>query len=509
MQKGNRYFNTSGPNIPKEHYTLKRTGLIKQGITLVNRKRYFTIWAPRQTGKSTYFRLLANQLIEKGYKVCHVNLENFLSTDEAGLLASINYDIGQTLNISLTAKKFSEFHDAIRKIKDGKFVFIIDEVEGINPEIFGQFLHTIRNLYHSRETHILKSVVLVGVTNIVGIVEDHASPFNIAENLEIPYFTRAETFELLTQHEEETGQIFEENVKAKISTITANQPGLVNGFAYQLVARNEGKPRITYNDYLRVEDWYIRKVIDKNISNILNKARRHRKFVEQLLYTDSPVPFRINRPEIKELHTNGLLKEDTNGYVEFWVPLYKKVLYDAFYPIFNGESAYFFNQFANFFDLIKDGKIDFDLLISNYKDYVKRRSFKAFREKDELTGEYKSIKEAALRYSFETYISLFLERIDAKSYWEADSGLGRSDILVNFDKQEYVIETKVYRESYQVKKGLQQLAYYCRSLNIDEGIYLVFISNKLIARGIEEGITDVAGTTIRTYLVSYDEEKDF
>jgi hypothetical protein len=63
------------------------------------------------------------------------------------------------------------------------------EIEGLNEEIFGQFLHTIRNLYHFRDEHSLKSVILVGVSNIVGVVQDNASPFNIADNLEVPYFT--------------------------------------------------------------------------------------------------------------------------------------------------------------------------------------------------------------------------------------------------------------------------------------------------------------------------------
>lgn len=32
IKKAKRYFNTSGPNIPDEHYTLGRDGLIQQGI---------------------------------------------------------------------------------------------------------------------------------------------------------------------------------------------------------------------------------------------------------------------------------------------------------------------------------------------------------------------------------------------------------------------------------------------------------------------------------------------
>jgi len=74
----------------------------------------------------------------------------------------------------------------------------------------------------------------VGVSNILCIISDNASPFNITDNLEVPYFTKDEVFVLLEQHEKETGQLFEERVKHNAYRITAGQPGLVNGFAKKL-----------------------------------------------------------------------------------------------------------------------------------------------------------------------------------------------------------------------------------------------------------------------------------
>ena len=49
-----RRFNTSGPNIPTKHYTLPRLDIVEEGVNKIRDERYFTIWAPRQTGKSTY-----------------------------------------------------------------------------------------------------------------------------------------------------------------------------------------------------------------------------------------------------------------------------------------------------------------------------------------------------------------------------------------------------------------------------------------------------------------------
>ena len=71
-----RIFNTSGPNNPEKHYTLLRAALVEQGIQMVREDRYFTIWAPRQTGKSTYFLLLKAQLEQQGYQVIKINVED-------------------------------------------------------------------------------------------------------------------------------------------------------------------------------------------------------------------------------------------------------------------------------------------------------------------------------------------------------------------------------------------------------------------------------------------------
>ena len=245
-----KYFNTSGPNIPEEHYTIKRIKLIEDGIELVKRKRYFTIWAPRQTGKSTYFRQLAIELNKQSYKTVFFSVEGFNDYSVEDTFDTFCRELREQQNIDWIIETFKDFEKQITNCKDKKVVIIIDEIESLNPKIFGQFLHTIRNLYHSRNNHCLHSVIMVGVSNIVGVVSDNASPFNIADNLNIPYFTNKEVFELIEQHEKETKQIFNQKVKEKISEITANQPGLVNGFAKKLVDNNPQKKEIDYNNYL-------------------------------------------------------------------------------------------------------------------------------------------------------------------------------------------------------------------------------------------------------------------
>ncbi len=501
-----RYFNTSGPNIPQDHYTIIRHALLQKGKELVQNERYFTIWAPRQTGKSTYFRQLAELLAKDDYQPLMISVEGFNDYSAADTFQTISRELRLQQNIHWELASFKDFEKAISECADKRLILIIDEIEGLNPAIMGQFLHTIRNLYHSRQRHCLKSVILVGVSNVVGPIRDAASPFNIADNLNVPYFSNEEVYALLEQHEQETKQLFQARVKEKICEITANQPGLVNGFAKKLVEDQPEKPILDYDDYLKTEDWYLRLAIDKNFENILNKAREERLFVERVLFTDEKIPFTIDRPAIRMLHVNGLIKDDGEGYVTFWVPFYKKRLFEAFYPYMNGEQQQI-SRTVYAPDFLNDsGELILEKLIENYKSYVRRRGFNPHREKDE-SGNFTSIKEAALIYSFETYIHAVISEIGGKIYREANTGLGRSDMIINIANHEILIETKVYRSPGKFQKGKTQAAYYCRSLSISKGVYLVYCPAHIpYPDFVIENVESIDDVQISTFLIFYDEK---
>jgi len=101
-----------------------------------------------------------------------------------------------------------------------------------------------------------------------------------------------------------------------------------------------------------------------------------------------------------------------------------------------------------------------------------------------------------------------LQVIDGKSYREADTGLGKSDLIINVKSNEYLIESKIYYYENQFLNGKKQLAYYCKSLGLTHGIYLVFCPNNVkYAKTIIEQTETIENITISTYLIEFDEAK--
>ncbi|MCP5497967.1 MAG: hypothetical protein H7A23_25720 [Leptospiraceae bacterium] len=158
--------------------------------------------------------------------------------------------------------------------------------------------------------------------------------------------------------------------------------------------------------------------------------------------------------------------------------------------------------------LTDTGKINFDKLMDSYKSHIQLRGFRPYRQKDKK-GRFKSIPEAAMIYSFETFISIFLQEIEGRSYREAYVSLGNTDLIINVKGHEYLIESKKYYSPSNFKKGKFNFRIIASDPGITEGIYLVFVDNMVSLEFVKESLETIDGIEIKTYLIRYDEEKEF
>jgi hypothetical protein len=492
-----RTFCTEGPVDPKENYAVPRTALVAEGLKKVEQWRYFTIFAPRQSGKTTYFQFLI-EAIRKDKPVwlpVWISFEAYGDLSERDFLtlfrANVERKQEKTYPEITSLAKIVLWIQNITEIEKRQLVLIIDEVEGLkNKEVLNGFLHLIRSIYHEKQAIGLRSVILTGVSNITGILQDTASPFNIADQIQVPTFTREETFDLLSQHERETGQLFDEAVKTGIYEQTMGQPGLVNALARDLVEKKcpNGETVGLQSLYLTLDD-FTEYYIDKNIANILAKAKLFPETVEEILF-DEPVPFKITQEDIGILYANGVIDRDPEGNCTIPIPIYKKALYHHFKPKTNGERKHFKSPIETYKKYIDErGLLDVTKLMRRYIDYVKNRGNIIFSQGKASEGVY--------HYNLDAFFSTYAEFADAKCFVETPAGGGRVDLLLVQAGKTDIIEIKRYdTDSYEKSQG--QLKAYLDRSGVSEG-HLVMFSEYHEQESYEK--VEAEGKTLHLWIV--------
>ncbi|WGS63909.1 AAA-like domain-containing protein [Marinitoga aeolica] len=476
-----RRFCTSGPVDKKTCYYVERPELMKEAIDHIENWRYFTVSAPRQTGKTTFLNEIVEKIKDK-YLPIFISFESYMNKDEKDFLETLVEDINRSYKkiykeeklIEKTPKNIDDIRNTIEKLyitKGKELVLMIDEFERFdNERLMNQFLHVIRTIYHSREIYGLRSVILISVGYLSGILEDNASPFNIAEHMEVPYFTKEQVYDLLNQHEKETGQLFEEEVKELIWHNAGGQPGLTNALAYDLVAKKAKNEKIVTKSHFEKTLYdFLKKYINKNIENVISKAKNEKDLIMRILFEPDKIEFDISDERIKYLYLNGVIDE-CNGYCCVKVPLYYKKLYNHFKPQINGEKSYM----ATIKDTIKpyikeDGSLDLNKLIRRYIKYIKQRGAIMFKGRNYYEGVY--------QYNLDQFLSLYIEAGEGKVYPETQVGGGRIDLLINFNNKEYLIEVKADITGNEYEKAKKQLIEYIKRKGLKEGWLIVYSSS--------------------------------
>ncbi len=468
-------FCTEGPVDPARNYFVSRKSLLKQGLAKVDDWRYFTLFAPRQSGKSTYFKLLCSEILcEKpewlpvwiSFEHYHKpSLQEFIRYFQKQLVVETDSAVA----ISENLLELPDFFERLYHERNRDVVLIIDEVEGLqSPDVLNAFLHTVRAVYHKRDRYHLRSVILVGVSNITGILQDTASPFNIADQIDIPYFTFEETADLLAQHTRETGQVFSPEVIQGIYDNTAGQPGLVNALARDLVEKRcPDIAEIGLEPFYKTLDAFMRVYVNKNISNVVNKARQYPEIMKQILF-DGLVTYTADDPALSFLQVNGVI-DDCEGVCAIPVPIYKKRLYQAFKPLMNGngEMRHFKDPFVDEAVFLDDsGHLDMRRLLDRYALYISERGQVIF------SGE--KYREGIYHYNLDAFLASYAGVFGGSVFPEVPEGGGRVDLLVLQGRSRWIVEVKRFLNLRNLEQGKRQVAAYVRRTGQEEGYLVVF-----------------------------------
>ena len=140
-----REFNTTGPCNPALHYTVMREELLATGKEKVRKGQYFTIFAPRQSGKTTYLKLLLAELKDEGFISIWISFESFSTLSKQRFYQALTQELHHSLAeyevmISQSIKDSFDLVTFFQSVQDKPIVLVIDEFEGIPDEVLSRVI---------------------------------------------------------------------------------------------------------------------------------------------------------------------------------------------------------------------------------------------------------------------------------------------------------------------------------------------------------------------------------
>ena len=177
-----RWFNTAGPCNPADHYMLPALERLPEFVPLIKQRSYFVLHAPRQVGKTTTLRALAEQLIASGhYAALHFSCESgeaagddFEAAQQA-LLSRLRRSADIYLPEALRPPPFPEAPAvallgtalaAWARACPRPLVLFFDEIDALRGQSLLSVLRQLRDGYPDRPGAFPSSVVLCGLRDV-------------------------------------------------------------------------------------------------------------------------------------------------------------------------------------------------------------------------------------------------------------------------------------------------------------------------------------------------------
>ena len=495
-----RFFNTTGPVDPREHYCippLERLDL-EHVLRLIRQRRYFVLHAPRQTGKTSTLLALRDRLnVENECRCVYVNVEIGQSAraDVAAgmraLLSALAREAHHALADPFLAGVWAGIldsagpHDALGEAlsrwaasNPTPLVLLVDEIDTLIGDTLIAVLRQLRAGYHRRPKSFPQSVILCGVRDVrdyrihsaaEGALVTGGSAFNVkAASLRLADFSEADTRALVAQHADETGRTWTPEALALIWRLTRGQPWLVNALAAEIT---DGEPdtapnvepetvqqareriilrRETHLDQLadKLQEERVRRVVEPLLSGGDESAfsTRDLEYVQDLGLVAADAPLRIANPIYAEVIPRELTWAAQAGMIV--------------------DPAWFVSP--------TDGRLLMPQLLAAFQTF--------FREHSEHWVERFDYKEAGPQL----LLQAFLQRVvNSGGRIEREYGLGRrrTDLLVvrphRGGTQHVVIECKIRRggRDRTIALGIEQTRAYMDRCAAAEGHLVVFDRN--------------------------------
>lgn len=517
--KMSKIFNTSAVCRPEIHYMVDLSDRLEQIKKMVDRGDYFTINRARQYGKTTMLRALSSFLAEN-YVVVSLDFQMMSQSDfekESSFSEAFAREVLE--EIANIEEVSVEIITRLQRLADGKegkgrlaelfqclnawcgqskkpIVMLIDEVDSAqNNQVFLDFLAQLRGAYINRDKRpAFQSVILAGVYDVKNIKQrlrpdgEHRvnSPWNIAADFLLDMnFSVKDISGMLAEYESDyqTGMDIKE-IAQFIYDYTSGYPFLVSRICKLMDERITGSEGYFDRKLVWTKEGVLEAVkillIEKNtlfesITGKLADYPRLRELVYSLLFTGRKISYNPFSPSIEIAEMFGFIK-NFRGDAVISNRIFETVLYNLFLSEEMLDSEEYRTALQERNQFIQNGHLNMKLILEKFVVHW---------------GDlYSSADEKFIEDNARKFFLLYLKPIingTGNYYIEAQTRDNkRTDVIIDYCKEQFVIEMKIWRGNAYHERGEKQLAEYLEYYHLNKGYMLSFSFNKKKQAGVKE-----------------------
>ncbi len=501
-----RKFSSYGQIQTDQHYYAPRTDLIDRAYTQLlgdapeQGGDYITVWAPRQTGKSSVMLEAVEKLRHLAqFEVMIITLESAKDyPDEKTVLDIFISELSLFLKRDLPdITSWKELPKVFtREYFPKPLILILDEFDALDERFINKFAGEFRKMYTSRlnethksteeKTYQLHGLALIGVRSVLGIENVSGSPFNVQRSLHIPNLTFKEAEDMFRWYERDSGQVVEQAVIERLYKETQGQPGLLCWLGELLTEgidyyRPDPKKPLTTEVFGIIYNAAIHVLPNNNILNIISKVNKtpYQEMTLQLFKTEEKIEFRYDNPLINYLYMNGAIDRDagdsSNLYVKFASPFVQKRLFNYFsYQLFDYMGK-LYEPFEELSDVYAEEGLNLRGVAMRFQAHLRKNRDWLLKE----APRRKDLRmfEAVFHFSFYRFLCDFLGSKHARVYPEFPTGNGQIDLIVVYCGKRYGVELKSFTNERDYHEALVQAARYGQSLKLSEITLISFVES--------------------------------
>lgn len=521
-----KVFNVTAACMPDQHYMVNIDQRLREIKALVDSGSYFTINRARQYGKTTTL-LALEQYLKKDYYVISLDFQmlgagEFENENRFAISFARSFlRACQRINVLFSSQNNAAYEELRTIVKnepanfrlqrlfeylsdicgasDRPIVLMIDEVDSAsNNQVFFDFLAQLRAYYIRRAVQpAFQSVILAGVYDVRNLKQkfrpedEHKlnSPWNIAAEFNIDMSLSEEGIadmlkEYATDHQIDMN---EKEMASLIYEYTSGYPYLVSKLC-KLIDENVSKiPSFVSEKSAWTRDGFheaVRMLLsEKNtlFESLNGKLLDHPELdamLQSLLFTGKGVVYDPDNPVIDIATMLGFIC-NRQGNVAISNRIFETRLYNRYLSTAEIQRQKLYKaslQDKNQF--IVDGHLNMKRILEKFAEHF-----------DDL---YHDCDDTFVEEAGRKYFLLYLRPIingTGNYYIESRTrSMGRTDIIVDYCGEQYVIETKIWHGNEYNLRGERQLVGYLDDYHKDKGYMVSFNFNKKKKIGVFEHV---------------------